>query len=112
MVAISIIIPVFNAEQYVRRCIESILTQNIADVSIECIVVDDCSPDNSMNIVRMLISEYQGPIHFVILQHEVNRGLSVARNYGMMHAKGDYVLFVDSDDYIEPNVFKKTTRAT
>ena len=102
MVSISIIIPVFNVEQYVRRCIESVMAQNITGASVECIVIDDCSPDKSMDIVQALVSEYQGPIQFSILKHDVNRGLSVARNNGIMHAKGDFVFFIDSDDYIMP----------
>lgn len=100
MVTISIIIPVYNVEQYVRRCIESIMTQDVVDASIECIVIDDCSPDNSMTIVQEVISKYKGPIRFVILRHEINRGLSAARNNGIMQARGDYVMFIDSDDYL------------
>ena len=101
--SISIIIPVFNVEQYVRRCIESVMAQNITGASVECIVIDDCSPDKSMDIVHALVSEYQGPIQFNILKHDVNRGLSVARNNGIMHAKGDFVFFIDSDDYLMPD---------
>lgn len=100
MVTISIIIPVYNVEQYVRRCIESIMTQDVVDASIECIVIDDCSLDNSMVIVLDVISKYKGPIRFLILRHEINRGLSAARNTGLKHATGDYILFVDSDDFM------------
>lgn len=106
MVSISIIIPVFNVVQYVRRCIESVMAQNINGASVECIVIDDCSPDKSMDIVQALVSEYQGPIQFSILKHDVNRGLSVARNNGIMHAKGDFVFFIDSDDYLMPDSIK------
>ena len=101
--SISIIIPVYNVEQYVRRCIESVMAQDITGASVECIVIDDCSPDKSMDIVHALVSEYQGPIQFNILKHDVNRGLSVARNNGIMHAKGDFVFFIDSDDYLMPD---------
>lgn len=103
MVSISIIIPVYNVEQYVRRCIESVMAQDITGASVECIVIDDCSPDKSMDIVQALVSEYQGPIQFSILKHGVNRGLSVGRNNGIMHAKGDFVFFIDSDDYLMPD---------
>lgn len=102
MVSISIVVPVYNVEQYVRRCVESIMTQDTADATLECIIIDDCSPDKSMSIVQTLVSDYHGKIRFVILKHEVNRGLSAARNNGIMHANGDFVLFVDSDDYLMP----------
>lgn len=102
MVSISIIIPVYNVEQYVRRCVESIMTQDTANATLECIIIDDCSPDKSMSIVQTLVSEYHGAIRFEILKHNVNRGLSAARNNGIMHANGDFVLFVDSDDYLMP----------
>ena len=103
MVSISIIIPVYNVEQYVGRCLESVMTQVYIDADIECIVIDDCTPDRSMEIVRQLIEDYHGSIRFEVLAHDVNRGLSAARNTGIHHAKGDYVFFVDSDDYLKPD---------
>ena len=102
MVSISFLVPVYNVEQYVRRCIESIMTQDTANATLECIIIDDCSPDKSMSIVQSLVSEYHGAIRFEILKHDVNRGLSAARNNGIMHANGDFLLFVDSDDYLMP----------
>lgn len=76
------------------------MAQDVVDANIECIVIDDCSPDNSMAIVQEVISKYKGPIRFVILRHEINHGLSAARNNGIMQACGDYVMFIDSDDYL------------
>lgn len=103
MMTISIIIPVFKVEPYIERCIKSIIDQETDGCAIECILVDDCTPDNSMLIARKLIDAYEGGvIRFVCLRHEVNRGLSAARNTGLKEAMGDYVLFVDSDDWMKP----------
>jgi glycosyltransferase involved in cell wall biosynthesis len=100
MIKLSIIIPVYNVSQYVRRCILSIIDQKNVRADVECIIVNDCTPDDSMDIVHCVIDDYSGSIHFVVCNHEVNKGLSAARNTGIMNATGDYVLFVDSDDYL------------
>ena len=102
MISITIIIPVFNVEKYIRRCIESVMTQDTAGADVECIVVDDCTPDGSMIIVNDMITSYHGSIRFVVIQHQENKGLSAARNTGEAHAKGDYIFFIDSDDWIFP----------
>lgn len=98
---ISIIIPVYKVELYIRKCIESVINQDY-DGQIECIIVDDATPDNSITIAKNLISDYRGYIEFQIIRHEKNNGLSAARNTGIMASKGDYIYFLDSDDYIEP----------
>ena len=103
MVSISFIIPIYNVEQYVQRCLESIMAQDGAEADMECLIIDDCGADNSMQIVRKMIAKYHGPIRFEIIQHDVNRGLSAARNSGIKKAKGEYVFFVDSDDYLKPD---------
>jgi len=100
MISISIIIPIYNVAQYIKRCIDSILIQESADCGIECILVNDCTPDNSMEIVNDVVDDYHGKIHFVVCNHDKNRGLSAARNTGILAATGDYLLFVDSDDYL------------
>ncbi len=99
---ISIIIPVYNVESYIGRCLESVIIQETDDVDIECILIDDCGRDNSMSIVRQIISNYQGAINFHIILHEKNLGLSAARNTGLLSSVGDYVMFIDSDDYLMP----------
>lgn len=99
---ISIIIPVYNVGQYIAECIESVMAQQTG-VRLECLIVDDCSPDNSMTIAEDIISNYAGPIDFRIIRHEKNRGLSAARNTGIRAARGRYVYFLDSDDYITPD---------
>lgn len=108
MYIISIIIPVFNVEEYIRACIESVMTQNYTG-RIECILVDDCGTDNSIKIAESVISEYQGNVVFTILRHEFNKGLSFARNTGIKAATGDYIFFLDSDDYIPSDCLKKLT---
>lgn len=104
--SISIIVPVYNVAPYVEDCIKSVKRQTY-DGPMECIVVDDCGTDNSMEIVERLVAEYTGPISFKIFQHTHNRGLSAARNTGMDAASGDYLFFLDSDDEITDDCILK-----
>ena len=97
---ISIIIPVFKVERYIERCILSVIHQNYLDATVECVIVNDASPDNSMEIANVLISQYQGPITFKVINSKVNEGLSATRNKGINKAKGRYLFFLDSDDYL------------
>lgn len=98
---VSIIIPVYKVEAYIERCLTSVMHQTYHDAAIECILVDDCSPDKSMEIAQGLITDYHGNIDFKIIRHEENRGLSVARNNGIKYATGKYIFFLDSDDYLK-----------
>ncbi|MCR5334540.1 MAG: glycosyltransferase [Bacteroidaceae bacterium] len=98
-VIISIIIPVYNVQDYIIACLDSIATQTYT-TGVECILVDDRGSDDSMKIVQEYLNNYKGDIDFRIITHERNRGLSAARNTGIMDAKGKYILFVDSDDSI------------
>lgn len=101
MIKLSIIIPIYKVEKYIERCLKSIIDQERENFEIECILIDDCSPDNSVSIANIVINEYHGNnISFLIIRHDENRGISAARNSGIRAAKGDYILFVDSDDYI------------
>lgn len=102
---VSIIIPVYNVEKYVGECIESVMAQD-AQIPIECIVVDDCGPDNSMDVVNKVVDEYHGPIEFRIITREKNGGLSAARNSGINAARGEYLYFIDSDDTITPDAIR------
>ena len=93
---ISIIIPVYNVEKYLRECLDSCVNQTLKDIEIIC--VDDASPDNSIKILE----EYsQKDSRIKILRHEKNRNLGAARNTGLANATGEYIWFVDSDDYID-----------
>ena len=91
---VSIIVPVFNVENYLKECVDSILRQDYAD--IEILLIDDGSTDNS----GKLCDEYAQNYSAITAYHKQNGGLSSARNYGMYKAKGEYYCFIDSDDYI------------
>jgi glycosyltransferase involved in cell wall biosynthesis len=101
---VSIIIPVYNVSKYLVRCLDSVVSQSFQD--IECILVDDCGKDSSVDIAKEFIKCYQGPISFKLLHHERNRGLSAARNTGIEAANGDYLFFLDSDDTIVPDAIE------
>ena len=102
---ISIIIPVYNVEQYIEECLLSVSNQTMTE-GIECIIVDDCGPDNSAAIAKHFIDSYQGDIRFTFIQREKNGGLSAARNTGIEAATGEYVYFLDSDDYLVPSAIE------
>ena len=95
---VSIVIPVYNVAPFIIRCLQSIVDQTYHH--IECILIDDCSTDESMYIVYQFINRYRGDINFHIFNHQKNIGLSAARNTGIKSATGDYIFFVDSDDAI------------
>lgn len=109
---VSIIIPVYKVETYIERCLNSVMRQDTKAMSIECILVDDCSPDKSMIIAENMIKNYSGGVTFKVLRHETNQGLSVARNTGMSSATGHYLFFLDSDDYIFDDCLIKLYNAT
>lgn len=100
---VSVIIPVYNVEPFVERCIRSLLEQTLQE--IELIVVDDCSPDNSVAIIQRIVEEYPHRlVKFVV--HETNKGLPAARNTGLQIATGEYIFHCDSDDFVEPDMLK------
>ena len=103
---ISIIVPVYNVEQYIKECFDSIAAQTYKG-DIECIFVNDCGHDKSVEILEKMIACYQGGISFSIIHHEHNKGLSGARNTGIRHAQGDYLYFIDSDDSITSDCIEK-----
>ena len=96
----SIIIPVYNVEQYLRDCLDSVCNQSFTDWEAVC--VDDGSTDGSSMILR----EYAGKEDRLRIITQANGGLSAARNNGMMSARGEYILFLDSDDWLEPNALE------
>ena len=98
---VSIIIPVYNVSKYIERCLKSVLGQTWKD--LEIILVDDCTPDDSMDIVRGILETSSRSDIVTILKHEKNRGLSAARNTGIRQATGNYLYFLDSDDYLPAN---------
>ena len=94
---VSMIIPVYNVRDYLRKCLDSVAAQTYK--ALEVIVVNDGSPDDSLEIILECTAKYP---HFSCYTIE-NRGQGGARNYGMEQATGDYIMFLDSDDYIAPN---------
>ena len=100
---ISVIIPVFNVEKYIRDCIDSLTIQVVAgfsfEESVEVIFIDDGSPDNSVEIIR----EYQNTYKNIYIIQQENAGQSVARNNAIKIASGEYVFFLDSDDLLPPD---------
>ena len=98
---ISIIIPVYKVEKYLSRCMDTILNQTLKD--IEIILIDDGSPDNCPE----LCDEYAKQDNRVKVIHKNNEGLGFARNSGLEIATGEYVAFVDSDDYVKKSMFEE-----
>ena len=102
---LSIIVNMYNTAKYMPRCMETLLEQDIPQSEYEIILVDDCSPDNSLEMAREYASVHPftpSPLISVI-HHDHNKGLAAARNTGIDAAKGQYLCFVDPDDYIEKN---------
>ena len=98
---VSVIVPVYNVRNLIARCAKSLFEQTLSD-RVEFIFVNDCSPDDSIEILKKVIEEYPARKPYVhILSHSANQGLAAARNTGMEYASGKYVFHVDSDDYIE-----------
>lgn len=104
-ITVSIIIPVFQITEYIERCVRSVMAQTYTD--IECIIVDDATEDDSVAKCERLIREYEGPICFRILHHEKNRGLSAARNTGTEAARGEWLFYLDGDDFIVPDCIEQ-----
>ncbi len=98
---LTVVIPVYNVEKYLKRCVESVLVQEWHNYDI--LLVDDGSTDSSPQIC----DDYAKVYDFISVIHKKNGGLSEARNTGISHAKGDYVYFPDSDDWLEPQTFKE-----
>lgn len=94
--ALSIIVPVYNVEQYIRPCIESLFRQGLDETDFEVILVNDGTQDDSFGQIQDFVDQH----HNIVRIDQENQGLSGARNTGMKHANGDYILFVDSDDLL------------
>ena len=101
---VSVIVPVYGVEKFVEHCAVSLMEQTLDGV--ECIFVDDCTPDNSVDIIRDVISRYPER-DARIVSHSENRGLPTARNTGLELATGKYVFHCDGDDWIEPDMLER-----
>ncbi|MBQ9011405.1 MAG: glycosyltransferase family 2 protein, partial [Bacilli bacterium] len=96
----SVIVPVYNGENYIKKCLDSLTVDTNSDVEI--IIINDGSTDNSENIIKSYMDKFANIFLYTI----VNHGQGYARNYGLSKANGEYVFFVDSDDYVAENIFK------
>ncbi len=107
---ISIIIPIYGVEPYIETCLNLVYNQTYKD--LEVILVNDCTPDNSMQIVKRLITDkgIVDGIEVKIVEHKTNRGLAAARNTGMKAATGEYLFFLDSDDWLPDNSIESLVR--
>lgn len=99
---VSVIVPMYNVESYITQCLDSLKQQTLA--SMEVILVDDGCTDGTVSIVKSYLERY--PERFQLIQKE-NGGLSDARNTGIPYAKGEYLAFLDSDDFVEPTFYEK-----
>lgn len=96
---LSAILPIYNVENYIRPCIESIYRQGLDENDFEIILVNDGTKDNSMGVISDIISQHSN----IIVLNQENQGISIARNNGLVHAQGKYVVFIDSDDLLLDN---------
>lgn len=102
MPKVSIVVPIYNVEQYIEKCLTSLENQTLQDIQI--ILVNDGSQDNSAEIAKKYVEK--NPTKFLYVEKK-NGGLSDARNFGMPYATGEYIAFLDSDDYVEPTLYEK-----
>jgi glycosyltransferase involved in cell wall biosynthesis len=104
MIQLSIIVPIYNVEQYIAQCLDSVYHQDIPEEEYEVICVNDMSPDSSRDTV---IAYQKDHANLYLIDHDVNKKLGGARNTGMRAARGKYILFLDSDDMLKPNCLKQ-----
>ena len=103
MKKVSVIVPAFNTEKYLHRCLDSLVNQTLKD--IEIIVVNDCSTDNSRKILDYYEEKYKSILK--VFHNESNRGIGYSRNLGMEKAEGEYLCFLDSDDWVKLDMYEK-----
>ena len=99
MKLLSIILPVYKVEAYIRECLESVFRQGLRDEDFEVILVNDGTPDNSIGVVEDIICQH----HNIIVHNQENQGVSIARNYGLYKSQGEYIFFMDPDDVLIDN---------
>ena len=103
---VSVVIPVYNVEPYIKRCVESLMSKTLK-TGIEFIFVNDCSTDNSVNLIEEVVSCYSERKDQVrIIHHSSNKGLACTRLTGIKEAKGDYIIQCDSDDWVDQNSYQ------
>ena len=100
---VSVIVPVYNTEKYLRRCLDSLVNQTLDD--IEIIIIDDKSPDNSALIIDEYKKKYDNKIK--VIHNKTNKGIGYNRNIGIKKSSGKYIMFIDSDDYLDRSACEK-----
>ena len=106
MIKVSVIVPVYKVEAFIGRCIRSLIEQTLQET--EFIIVDDCTPDDSISVVQKIIRDYpERKRQFKIIRHDVNKGLPAARNSGLAIATGEYIFHCDSDDFVEREMLEQ-----
>ena len=103
MAKVSIIVPVYNSEEYLEDCVYSLLSQTHKD--LEVILIDDCSKDHSYDVMRQI--RKRNPRRVKVLKNDENKGAGATRNVGLEETEGKYICFLDSDDYLDINALKK-----
>ena len=107
---LSVIVPIWGVEKYIEKCARSIFESDL--VNMEIIFVDDCTPDKSIEILSLLMEEYpEREKQSQIVRHEVNKGLPQARKTGFEASHGEWIIYVDSDDWVAPGMFEKMLSA-
>ena len=107
-IKVSIIIPVYDVASYIEECLHSVDVQTYQN--IEVVIVDDCGTDNSLDLAIRFVESSARRKQYVIVRHDCNKGLSVARNTGILKATGNYLYFLDSDDWINSDCIEKMVR--
>ena len=106
MIEVSVIVPVYNAKKYIGRCAASLFNQSLSN--IEFIFVDDCSTDDSIEVLNKELNNFGERISYVkLIRHTENKGVATARNTGLNAATGKYIAWLDADDWIEPDMLEK-----
>lgn len=106
MPKVSVIIPVYKAEPYIERCVRTLFGQTLDD--LEFIFVDDCSPDHSIEVMERVLTEYPHRQEQVkVIRHDVNQGVSSARQHGVDAATGEYIIHCDPDDWVELDMYDR-----
>ena len=103
MIKVSIIVPVYNTEKYLRKCLDSLVNQTLKE--IEIIIINDKSPDNSGKIIMEYKNKYKEKIK--VIHNKTNKGIGYNRNIGVKNASGKYIMFIDSDDYLDRSACEK-----
>ena len=102
MIKVSVIVPVYDTEKYLKKCLDSLVNQTLKE--IEIIVINDCSPDNSKEILKEYEKKYN---NIKVFHNKTNKGIGYNRNFGIEKATGEYIGFVDSDDYVDVTMYEK-----